>query len=860
MKALTLIGGLLLALQCLGQSPWHDEFEDGDLTAMPAWQGDVSDFTVNAQHRLQLMAPEAGTSRIYGRFTAGDSLDWDLFFELGFEPSSSNRLRIYPALTQPDPATGQGCVLTIGETGSSDAIRWSVWNQGEGASLGNDAEGSLAAANVPARVHIEYRQGAWTFATSYQPDLPLTPAWQGEYALPPADTFYFVVECTYTSTRRDLFEFDDIYAGPPRADLNPPEVTRVDQPDSRETIITWSEPLAPSAIDPQKYLLSPGDVHPQTISVDDQLPNRIHLTWSPPLIPGQRYALQVDEAEDLSGNTVKRITLSILYVELELPEYGDVVFNELMVDPTPSQGLPEDEYIELYNGSNKAIDLATLTIRRAGTGYPLPDGIFLPHTFLLLTSASDAEDFYALTEVTPMTSFPRLTNSGDLLELYAGDRLIHYINYNTSWYRDGNKDDGGWSLSMIDYDFRCGSSGNWIASNSPVGGTPGMSNDLDPGLARDRSPRLFSWQVPDPGRIELIFNQALATPLQQAHFQLSPEVVISQISWDFNAPNHLQILLNENLKENQLHQLTVSGLTSCSDAALSDTVFTIGLPRDPGGSDLLWSEILFNPRPGGADFAEIYNNTESILRLDSVFVIKTIDDIDAAISLAPIGNILPGQYLAWSPNRPSIEGQYRLLIPGNVYNLGLPTLPNEEGSIILFYRDRQGQPQLLDALHYYSNWHNAILSDVEGISLERIDFNAETANRDNWTSASAASGGATPGYRNSTLAEISQLANKFTPVLPVFSPDDDGFDDLSEIDYQLDAAGYVLNATIFDMLGNPVVRPFNQYTLSREGTLAWDGRNASGDLQPMGRYIWYLEIFNLNGSVERFKKTVVLAR
>ena len=858
MKAPALIVSLLLVNFAFGQASWEDHFEDTDLGSAPPWQGDLADFTVNSQGRLQLQAQQAGTSRIYGRYLASDTLDFDFWFQLGFEPSGSNRLRIYPALNTADPQQGQGLVLSIGETGTSDAVRAYAWDKQPGSLLASGQEGAVAGAETPVRLHLTYRSGTWQCNAAYDGSGSLIPDWQTDWALPESDTFFIIIECTYTSTRKDLFELDDIYAGPPLHDTAPPVVVRAEATSPTLTTLIINEPLVASSFQPDNFILTPGNSSPLNVETTDG--TEIQLTWPDPLINGQPYSLFISRLEDLSGNFNEAVVVPLQYIAYEEPVYGDVVFNELMIDPTPSQGLPEAEYIELYNGSEKTLNLGDLFIKKGNTNYPLPKQIILPKSYVLLTSQADAEDFYPISEVTPMNTFPALTNTGARLELYAREVLLHRVDYNTSWYRDGDKDDGGWSLALIDYNHRCGSAGEWIASTAQLGGTPGQANEMDPTLLIEQNARLYSWDVPDPKMIKLTFSQALTQPNGEFTARIIPDLPIDSYVWNTNTPNEILLPLGEAASSNRLYQLNISHLTNCSGLSLADTSVTLGVSRPPLSGDLLWSELLSDPLPGGADFLEVYNNSNSVIDLDSVFVAKTVNTLDDAIALGPLGNILPGQYLAWSPSRPSLQKQYRLLVPGNVYNWALPSLPNDEGSVILFYHDVQGQPQLLDAVHYAASWHNPFLLDPEGYSLERIDFSKNTQDPENWTSGSSSSGGATPGYRNSTQFEAVLVANKFNLIHPVFSPDDDGMDDLAEVNYLLDAPGYVLNASIFDMQGRPVANPYNQYTLSREGILQWDGRDSRGSLMPMGRYVWYLEVFNLKGTVERFKKSVVLAR
>jgi flagellar hook assembly protein FlgD len=98
-------------------------------------------------------------------------------------------------------------------------------------------------------------------------------------------------------------------------------------------------------------------------------------------------------------------------------------------------------------------------------------------------------------------------------------------------------------------------------------------------------------------------------------------------------------------------------------------------------------------------------------------------------------------------------------------------------------------------------------------------------------------------------------------VLPkVFSPDNDGFDDIATIQYKIADPGYVANITIFDAAGRPVRNLVRNGTLALSGYWNWDGLDDKGKKLPVGAYILFTEIFNLQGKKDKFKNTVVIAR
>ena len=94
----------------------------------------------------------------------------------------------------------------------------------------------------------------------------------------------------------------------------------------------------------------------------------------------------------------------------------------------------------------------------------------------------------------------------------------------------------------------------------------------------------------------------------------------------------------------------------------------------------------------------------------------------------------------------------------------------------------------------------------------------------------------------------------------IFSPDNDGRDDIATISYQVEEQGYVANVIIFDASGRTVRHLVKNDLLALKGNWNWDGLGETQNKLAVGTYIVFAEIFNLQGKKKNFKKTIVLAR
>ena len=185
----------------------------------------------------------------------------------------------------------------------------------------------------------------------------------------------------------------------------------------------------------------------------------------------------------------------------------------------------------------------------------------------------------------------------------------------------------------------------------------------------------------------------------------------------------------------------------------------------------------------------------------------------------------------------------------------LPSFPNDKGNVILL--NEQGN--IIDEVAYSDKWHFPLIHNTEGVSLERIDYNAPSV-QSNFHSAATSVGYGTPGYKNSQYKLREEFRGDITVTPTIFSPDNDGNEDFATISYHFPSPGFVTNITIFDASGRPV-RYLEKNSLSgTSGYYRWDGLDDKSRKLPQGIYIIYTEVFNKEGTKKQFKNTIVLAR
>lgn len=280
---------------------------------------------------------------------------------------------------------------------------------------------------------------------------------------------------------------------------------------------------------------------------------------------------------------------------------------------------------------------------------------------------------------------------------------------------------------------------------------------------------------------------------------------------------------------------------------------------DAAANEMVINEILFNPK-NGSDYVEFYNRSNKIFDVNKMYVANRNSSgaISSTRLISPTPYyIFPGEYIVVTEDAINLALDYLVQNPDALFVVSsLPSFPDNEGGVILL----NFQGAVVDEVRYKDDWHFALIDNAEGVSLERIDPDGASQEPNNWHSAASTAGFGTPTYKNSQY-KLLQRINATVEVTPkVFSPDNDGRDDITTVQYKTTEPGYIANITIYDANGRPVRSLVKNGTLGLEGHWVWDGLADKRLKLPVGTYILFTEIFNLNGKKETFKNVVVLAR
>jgi hypothetical protein len=543
----------------------------------------------------------------------------------------------------------------------------------------------------------------------------------------------------------------------------------------------------------------------------------------------------------------------------------DVVIDEIMADPTPQIGLPNNEWIELKNTTSAPINLQNWRIGDAtGQSGPMPNFTLQPDSFVIVCTGSAVAAMSAFGTTISVTSFPSLDNDGDQLFLRAANgRTIHAVAYTSGWYQNELKKEGGWTLEMIDTKSPCAGISNWKAGTNTTGGTPGKKNSIDAVNNDAASPLLKRAYTTDNTTIILVFDEPVdsLTGATLSNYSIDGGLLLSSATTLVPLFNTVQLRTSNALAANTVYTITASNVKDCKGNSIGNAnKARVGLPVDAAAGEWIINEILFNPRSNAFDYVEFYNNSNKIFDAAKLYIAnRNSSGVVSSIkqlSAVPF-YVFPGDYIAETEDAENLALQYLVKNPDNVLVIASPpSFSDDEGTVIAL----NFQGAIVDEVKYKDDWHFKLIDNAEGVSLERIDPNGPSQDAANWHSAASTAGYGTPTYKNSQYKLVNNITATIDISPKVFSPDNDGRDDIATVQYAVTDPGYIANITIFDGAGRPVRNLVLNGTMGLTGYWNWDGLNDKGLKLPVGTYVVFTEIFNLQGKKQQFKNVVVLAR
>lgn len=503
------------------------------------------------------------------------------------------------------------------------------------------------------------------------------------------------------------------------------------------------------------YTFSNGLGNPAQVIVTGQGNQCILLVLNASIVPGVAYELSIANMSDCVGN-IPPTPLIASVVKGLIPQPGEVVITEIFPDYSPSNGLPAAEFVEIYNRTNKVVDISGWQVRDPSTTAVIENTALLPYEYAVMCIVANKSLFTSYGKVITTTSFPSLNNDKDTLYLEDNFGFISdVVAYDDTWYRDDTKKLGGWTLERIDADFtNCNNNENWNASTNAIGGTPAAANSVKGAFTDNKAPTVMGIEVMNNLEVKVYFSEAMdnTTLIDASHYSVdngigNPSVVVP------TQPTRaaVTLILNAPLQPQVLYNLAISGVTDCAGNPLQTTVL-FGEAQPVAKGDVVLSEVLFNPYTGGNDFVEIYNGSTKVLDLRQLFLAESVIGVDGKDSIynkKAISDqqilLLPQSYVCLTTDIDALKTLYAAPANASFYQVSsLPSYDDTEGGVVLLTAT-----DTLETL-YYDKSDLSQPAFVEGVAWEK-ELNPANAHEPTWHTAAQYAKYATPGYKNSRV-------------------------------------------------------------------------------------------------------------
>jgi len=274
-----------------------------------------------------------------------------------------------------------------------------------------------------------------------------------------------------------------------------------------------------------------------------------------------------------------------------------------------------------------------------------------------------------------------------------------------------------------------------------------------------------------------------------------------------------------------------------------------------GGGGVAINEIMYDPLTGQSEWIELYNGFQMPVNLKKWKYVESSSSKNLSDSELVLG---PEQYLVIARD-------------STLYNSFLYLKSNPDNHKVIFISSMSlsntGERLLItdslnnsiDAVSYEAAFHNPNLSDTKGISLEKINPAIRSDVISNWSSSANLSGG-TPGKINSIHTTGIQSGSKVNISPNPFSPDGDGHEDFTVINFNLNVKIAQIRVKVYDIKGR-IVRTLMDNSISgNNGEIIFNGLDDKEQKLRTGIYILLIEVIDeTGGTSDNLKVPLVIA-
>ncbi len=801
--------------------------------------------------RLKRLHPESGTT------------SWSFKIRYGADPSSSNNWAVFltadndPSEMHPGGKIN-GYAMGVDLAGYDDTLR--LWKVREGGistvkSLPVNWQTDIGTATA-ARIDVERSAaGEWNMKVSYNSVVRTASCTDPDLF----SVHWFGVCYKYTSTRDRLLWIDDISVDGFFEDTDDGPAIIKAYPAGRSMLeVFFDRDLTPFSALTGNFECLPSSGMPVSVTADESRKLRIIFPGNlPNKTPCTIVAKNICDADSICADNVS------FEFTPAFAGPGDILISEIMADPLPPVSLPAKEYLEIKNATGYGYSLNSWKLITGTENSIFPDSFIGPGESEILCSVSDTGLFSVYGHVIGLKSFPALTDEGRTLVITDDlGNMIHWVSYSRGWYGDKLKSEGGWSLEIIDTGYPFFGEGNWRASVSPEGGTPGKTNSVS-GNNPDKIFKGITNVFPtDSLTLIVIFSESVGDPGKLINLAgIGGTGIDSIISCNYTGME-FKAVAEKPFRKGKVYTFKIrAGLTDRAGNSPLRESFRFGIPEAPAVNEIVFNELLFNPLPGDADYIELFNNSDRVFDANRLYLVSLNDetaDTSEPVVLSDTGRcILPGAYYTVTTSRDAIINRYYSNADTDIYEVsGLPSMPDDKGHLILL----NAKAEKTDEVVYNEKMHFQLLSGFEGVSLEKIRPGFFSPDIKNWHSASEFSGWGTPGMINSAYTEMTGNGNAVVFSSNRISPDNDGNEDVLVIDLSLTGNSNVVTILVFDEYGSIVRKLVRNFYCSDKLSVVWDGTADNASVVDAGIYVILISVYDETGKTVKWKKACAVIR